>query len=44
MHVGERREPCLVEFAGMGHDLMLDAGCEKPFEAVLGWLEEQGAG
>lgn len=39
-----RYDARLVDFPGMGHDLMLDAGWEEPFEAVLGWLEEQGVG
>ena len=39
-----RYDAPLREFPGMGHDLMLDQGWEQPFEAVLGWLEEQGAG
>lgn len=35
-HYGAR----LVEFPSMGHDLMLDAGWERPFEAMRGWLSE----
>lgn len=31
----------LEEFPGMGHDLMLDDGWEKPFDAVERWLSGQ---
>lgn len=34
----------LEEFAGMGHDLMLDEGWEKPFGAMDAWLSGQGLG
>ncbi len=34
----------LLEFPGLGHDLMLDAGWEEPFEAVRRWLEEEVLG
>lgn len=30
----------LVEFPGMGHDLMLDAGWERAFDAMRRWLDE----
>lgn len=29
----------LVEFPGIGHDLMLDGGWEDPAEAMLGWID-----
>lgn len=29
----------LAEFPGMGHDLMLDAGWEQPFETMRAWLD-----
>jgi pimeloyl-ACP methyl ester carboxylesterase len=28
----------VVEFPGMGHDLMLDARWHEPLDAMLGWL------
>lgn len=31
------------EFPGMGHDLMLDAGWERPAEAMLTWLQRAPA-
>jgi pimeloyl-ACP methyl ester carboxylesterase len=31
----------LVEFPGMGHDLMLDAGSREPLATMLGWLESE---
>jgi pimeloyl-ACP methyl ester carboxylesterase len=33
----------LVEFPGMGHDLMLDARWREPFDAMVGWLGKQTA-
>jgi pimeloyl-ACP methyl ester carboxylesterase len=32
----------VVEFPGMGHDLMLDARWTEPLDAMLGWLRERG--
>jgi pimeloyl-ACP methyl ester carboxylesterase len=29
----------LIEFPGIGHDLMLDGGWEEPAEAMLGWID-----
>lgn len=29
----------LLEFPGMGHDLMLDARRDEPMEAMIGWLD-----
>jgi pimeloyl-ACP methyl ester carboxylesterase len=31
----------VVEFPGMGHDLMLDARWKEPLDAMLGWLGER---
>ncbi|MGA7435503.1 MAG: alpha/beta fold hydrolase [Solirubrobacterales bacterium] len=31
----------LIEFPGMGHDLMLDARREEPMEAMIGWLDSR---
>lgn len=33
----------LVEFPGMGHDLMLDIGWSHPFEVTRRWLDELNA-
>ena len=33
----------VVEFPGMGHDLMLDARWREPLDAMLGWLAEGDA-
>jgi pimeloyl-ACP methyl ester carboxylesterase len=30
----------LMEFPGMGHDLMLDKGWERPLDAILTWLPQ----
>jgi pimeloyl-ACP methyl ester carboxylesterase len=29
----------LIEFPGIGHDMMLDGGWEEPAEAMLGWID-----
>jgi pimeloyl-ACP methyl ester carboxylesterase len=29
----------LIEFPGIGHDMMLDEGWEEPVEAMLGWID-----
>lgn len=29
----------LIEFPGIGHDMMLDTGWEQPVEAMLGWID-----
>jgi pimeloyl-ACP methyl ester carboxylesterase len=29
----------LIEFPGIGHDLMLDGGWQEPAEAMLGWID-----
>ena len=29
----------LIEFPGMGHDMMLDGGWQEPAEAMLGWID-----
>lgn len=34
----------LIEFPGMGHDLMLDARRDEPMEAMIGWLDSLPAG
>jgi pimeloyl-ACP methyl ester carboxylesterase len=34
----------LVEFPGMGHDLMLDARWREPLDAMLGWLDAHQPG
>lgn len=33
----------LVEFPGMGHDLMLDHGWERPLATMLGWIDQLDA-
>jgi pimeloyl-ACP methyl ester carboxylesterase len=30
-------------FPGLGHDLMLDAGSDKPLQDLLGWVDEVAA-
>ena len=35
---GQRYGATLVEFPGMGHDLMLDARWREPFDALLSWV------
>jgi pimeloyl-ACP methyl ester carboxylesterase len=34
-----RYEAELIEFPGIGHDLMLDGGWQEPAEAMLGWID-----
>ena len=34
----ERYGATLLEFPGMGHDLMLDARWKEPLDALVGWL------
>jgi pimeloyl-ACP methyl ester carboxylesterase len=35
----KRMEAELIEFPGIGHDLMLDGGWQEPAEAMLGWID-----
>ncbi len=34
-----RTDAELIEFPGIGHDMMLDGGWEGPAEAMLGWID-----
>jgi pimeloyl-ACP methyl ester carboxylesterase len=34
-----RMDAELIEFPGIGHDMMLDGGWEEPAEAMLGWID-----
>lgn len=35
----KRMDAELIEFPGIGHDLMLDGGWDEPAEAMLGWID-----
>lgn len=34
-----RMDAELIEFPGIGHDMMLDGGWQEPAEAMLGWID-----